>query len=555
MFDKYQAVELPAQANAGSLKSRGVADKRMAGEVAVFGIAVGERARAYPLDTIAKAGLLHDMIDGGPAVILWLDKTKTAAAYRPIASPPKTIKADQRKVTLERDGKLVSAPFRDKETGSHWDIAGRAVDGELKGWTLEWLDGVEVKWFAWAAEYPKSTIYDPKKQDAAKPIVKDALKEITGSAEFLRAVPKKFGKLQSVDKGKRSVTVVFEGDKEASTWTLTPDAEIKILGWWGRLEDLTPALNNEKVRDQPRVWAWFKVDRAKKPVAIFMLADDLSEQDIHGDGLTIKSIDEKRIVFTFGKDKTREVNRQQSIDSRDPKRPEAKELKPGVRVFLRQAVTTAVYGNEILDRAGLEAYRANQKKRLRLVWLEDGLPGTVGLLHLYSGEVDVILDHEAIRWGRSLVPGSKVELAATPPINAVVKSVTAQREKTQVRLVVKSFDLAEINMGQRVHLKMPAPSAEVENDVAPPGIDLPKTKEERIDWFLANTYCICGIGGDGCTGHFYTLASCNPNGCGAPNMTRKYIATKIDDGWTNRAIFDALLKQRGPQMLRPHLLP
>ena len=208
-----------------------------------------------------------------------------------------------------------------------------------------------------------------------------------------------------------------------------------------------------------------------------------------------------------------------------------------------------------MDRAGLEAYRANQKKRLRLVWLEDGLPGTVGLLHLYSGEVDVILDHEAIRWGRSLVPGSKVELAATPPINAVVKSVTAQREKTQVRLVVKSFDLAEINMGQRVHLKMPAPSAEVENDVAPPGIDLPKTKEERIDWFLANTYCICGIGGDGCTGHFYTLASCNPNGCGAPNMTRKYIATKIDDGWTNRAIFDALLKQRGPQMLRPHLLP
>ena len=48
-----------------------------------------------------------------------------------------------------------------------------------------------------------------------------------------------------------------------------------------------------------------------------------------------------------------------------------------------------------------------------------------------------------IRWARSLVPGSKVELAATPAIKAVVKNVTAQREKTQVRLVVRSFDLAD----------------------------------------------------------------------------------------------------------------
>jgi hypothetical protein len=55
------------------------------------------------------------------------------------------------------------APFVDKETGSHWDITGRAIDGALKGWTLEWLDGVQVKWFAWAAEYPTTTIYKTAK--------------------------------------------------------------------------------------------------------------------------------------------------------------------------------------------------------------------------------------------------------------------------------------------------------------------------------------------------------------------------------------------------------
>ena len=61
---------------------------------------------------------------------------------------------------------------------------------------------------------------------------------------------------------------------------MPPDGEIKVRGWWGRLSHLEP---------QRRVWAWFKVDRAKKPVAIFMLSDELSEQDIHG-GAKVKTV-------------------------------------------------------------------------------------------------------------------------------------------------------------------------------------------------------------------------------------------------------------------------
>jgi hypothetical protein len=34
-----------------------------------------------------------------------------------------------------------------------------------------------------------------------------------------------------------------------------------------------------------------------------------------------------------------------------------------------------------------------------------------------------------------------------------------------------------------------------------------------------------------------------------------YIADKIDEGLTDREIFQTQLKQRGQQMLRPHLLP
>ncbi|MBI1832760.1 MAG: DUF3179 domain-containing protein [Planctomycetes bacterium] len=560
MFEKYQPVELPTKPHANSLASRSPADKRMSAGTRVFGVAAGQEARAFPIALLAERGIIEESIDGKICVVFWNDETKTAAAYRPVASPPKKGKGEPRPLTLERHPTKRSG-YRDKETGSRWDIAGRAVDGELKGWTLEWLDGVEVQWFAWAAEYPHTTIHLQKKEGAEKPNAKDAIKEIAGSAEFLRAAPKKFGKLQSVDVAKHTVTLTLDGDKDATTWPLTPDAEVKIHGWWGRPHDLFPVRPRADFGQvEPRVWAWFKVDRAKKPVSIFMIADDLSEQDIHGDGLTVQSITDKKITFRFAKDKSRAIDRDECIYTRDNKHHRLEDIKPADQLFLRRylvktSATPNRYQTHLMDRADFERFRDAQKNVLRQRWLADGLPGAVGFLHVYAGEVDVILDHEAMRWGRSLAPGAKVELVAKPPINAVVKSVTAQREKTQVRLVAKSFDLADLNMGQRVRLKMPAPSAEIENAVMLPGIDLPRAKEDRIEWFLANTYCTCKIGGDGCTGHFYTLASCNPNACGAPNLMRRYVGKKIDDGWTNREIFEALLKEKGQPLLRPHLLP
>jgi hypothetical protein len=209
----------------------------------------------------------------------------------------------------------------------------------------------------------------------------------------------------------------------------------------------------------------------------------------------------------------------------------------------------------MLDPAAFEKRRAEQKEWLRKRWADEGLPGSVAFAHTFSGELDFMLDHEAMRWGRSLKTGDKVTLTATPPIPAVVKQVKPWRERTQVRLVVNSFEQAELTPGQQLHLKMPAPSLEVETAQLPPDLDRPRDKAERVEWFLASIYCTCKIAGDGCTGHFYTLASCNPNGCGMPNHVRKIIAGKIDKGLTDRQVFEELLKEQGPDLVRPHLLP
>jgi hypothetical protein len=53
---------------------------------------------------------------------------------------------------------VVPSTPTDRGSGSRWDVASRAVAGALKGWTLEWLGGTQVKWFAWVAEYPRTAI-------------------------------------------------------------------------------------------------------------------------------------------------------------------------------------------------------------------------------------------------------------------------------------------------------------------------------------------------------------------------------------------------------------
>ena len=108
--------------------------------------------------------------------------------------------------------------------------------------------------------------------------------------------------------------------------------------------------------------------------------------------------------------------------------------------------------------------------------------------------------------------------------------------------------------GQRILVKMTTPLQEVDDSAYPSDIGRERTKDERVEWFLANIYCSCRVGTETCTGMFYTLSSCNPNGCGMPNFTRDEIRDMIAKGKSDKDIWDSLLKDRGALMLKPHLL-
>ena len=394
---------------------------------------------------------------------------------------------------------------------------------------------VFAAWFALAPVLPA--------QDA-KP-VNAKIKEIAGTAEFLRHVPKRFATLKAIDAAQGRVTILLEGESLPKVWPLIPDAELKVAGWWARLEHFTLGA---------RVWIWFKTDRTRQPVAISMLADELSEQDMHGPGVTLVSREAGSLSLKPVKEKAGNwsIKVSKAEVFRGKEKVPVETLQAGSQVFTQSSDGQA---RLVLDAAALELRRAEQKSRMKQVWTVEGLPGTVAFAHVFSGEMDLLLDHEAMRWGRSLKPGEKVTLPASPPINAVVKHVQAWRERTQVRLVVHSFDLADLANGQRLMLKMTPPSEEIQVAQLPPDLGKPREKADRIDWFLASIYCTCKIKGDGCTGHFYSLASCNPNGCGMPNHMRKVLAGLIEKGLTDEQIFRQLLTEHGPDLLRPHLLP
>lgn len=366
---------------------------------------------------------------------------------------------------------------------------------------------------------------DPKKVDAK-------IKEVAGSAEFLRSVPKHYAVLQAIDPAKNQVTLHIEGEAEAKVWPLVPDAEIKVVGWWGRLEDLPL---------KGRVWAWFKIDRKKQPVAISMLADEISQQHIAGAGVKFEKFEEGKLTYLPIKGKARTLDCSVEI-----------KLKKGDRMFVQSEGDRV---RTLLDTEGFEGRHRNQREKQRGRWIKEGLPGSAAFIHVFSGEMDLMLDHETMRWARSLKTGDAVTLNTTPPTKAVVKAVAAWRERTQVRLVVHSFDLADLSPGQRLNLLCTPPSVEVDNAALPPDIDLPRNKTERLDWFLASIYCTCKVAGDNCTGHFYTLASCNPNACGMPNTMRKLLEEKIESGKTDREIYEELIERYGPTLTRPHLLP
>ncbi len=112
-----------------------------------------QNVRAYPLKSLkAEADVINDVLDDTPLVAFFDEEADTAAAYSRVVDG-KTLTFESRKLP---SGKLF---FYDKETGSRWNIEGKAEEGALAGKLLTSVESHLSEWYGWVAYFPQTSIY------------------------------------------------------------------------------------------------------------------------------------------------------------------------------------------------------------------------------------------------------------------------------------------------------------------------------------------------------------------------------------------------------------
>lgn len=114
----------------------------------VLGVASDGHARAYPLATVRKAGVVNDSVGNLPVVIAVAADGETMVAYN------RSIDGRARQFGRASERHLEAA-------GSRWKLlSGRAVDGPHEGRTLAVATTkTRLFWFAWLDFYPETNVY------------------------------------------------------------------------------------------------------------------------------------------------------------------------------------------------------------------------------------------------------------------------------------------------------------------------------------------------------------------------------------------------------------
>lgn len=111
------------------------------------------RYRAYPVQAVLDAGgVVNDVADGEP-VAVFAEPTSRAGAAVSRMLDGKTLTFEGRK---DADGQVA---YYDKETGSRWNLEGKAESGPLAGKTLKTLIHNQSYWYGWSAYFPETSVF------------------------------------------------------------------------------------------------------------------------------------------------------------------------------------------------------------------------------------------------------------------------------------------------------------------------------------------------------------------------------------------------------------
>jgi hypothetical protein len=137
-------------------------DDRLPPMERVVAITLGGETRAYPFTALEERRVVNDEMDGTSLAIFWAPGMASSVDSRSIAegrdvgaSGVFSRRVGSRTLTFEPAG---DGLYRDEQTGSTWNILGKAVRGELEGTQLDPIVYGNHFWFAWAVFKPETRI-------------------------------------------------------------------------------------------------------------------------------------------------------------------------------------------------------------------------------------------------------------------------------------------------------------------------------------------------------------------------------------------------------------
>ncbi len=142
---------------------KGPTDDRLRPMEKVVAVSFGGVDKAYPYSVTRRVHVIHDEVGGQPLVVFHSEKGATSAL-------DKSRIAESREVGSTGvfdpalDGQVLhfsyeDGRFVDAETGSVWDVTGRAVSGPMAGRRLRALPHGDYFSFAWFAFKPNTDLY------------------------------------------------------------------------------------------------------------------------------------------------------------------------------------------------------------------------------------------------------------------------------------------------------------------------------------------------------------------------------------------------------------
>lgn len=139
----------------------GEIDDRLPALERVVGLTIDDVPVAYPFSALESAGVVNDEVAGRPIAVFYTPDTTSAldrgtiAEARAVGSAvPLDPVVDGERLTFRSEGDRIV----DEQSGSEWDITGRALSGSMEGTQLEVLPHANHFWFAFQAFYPNVDI-------------------------------------------------------------------------------------------------------------------------------------------------------------------------------------------------------------------------------------------------------------------------------------------------------------------------------------------------------------------------------------------------------------